>query len=280
MQDKVPESRIDALVRLLGDDDAKISAVAWENLENIGEQGLPFLERAARDSQDSRVRVQSERFLKEWGRREVFRRWVEFCRGGRLDLEEGAFLIASTEYPDIDMAPYRGALDGYAQVLRRRLEKTRTVDEGVKRVSSLLFGELGLKGNAAEYSNPENSYLNRVLDLRKGIPITLATLFLCIARRISLPVEGVGMPQHFLLKYRGASGEVFVDAFHGGKTFTARDCAAMLAEAQIPFRADHLRAVTDREMLARMLGNLLRVYLSLEDRRRYDRISAMLKLLE
>jgi regulator of sirC expression with transglutaminase-like and TPR domain len=146
-------------------------------------------------------------------------------------------------------------------------------------LARLLFGEIGFKGNTADYEDPDNSYLNRVIDSKRGIPISLSAVFLAVARRVSLPVQGVGMPFHFLLKYRGPLGEVFLDAFHGGKLVTARECAALLAREKVSLQEEHLRAVSDREILARMLGNLLRIYLKVEDQRRYDRVSAMLKLL-
>jgi regulator of sirC expression with transglutaminase-like and TPR domain len=276
----VPHSRIDALVRLLGDDDPKICAVAWDNLERIGEPALPLLEEAVRISDDNRVRVQSGRFLKEWSRREVFRRWVQFCKRGMFDLEEGALLVAQSEYPEMDVLRYRRMLDAFAGALRGKLATARTTDDAVRRVSALLFGEAGFQGNAADYYNPENSYLNRVLELRKGIPISLATVYLLVARRAMVPIEGVNMPQHFLLKYRSSTGDVFVDVFHGGKLLSVRDCARFLSEARIPFQEELLRSVPDREVLTRMLGNLLRIYLNADDKRRYDRIAAMLKLLD
>lgn len=277
---EVPSSRIQALVRLLGDDDPKIVAVVWENLERIGVSCLPEIERAALNAEDSRVRAQSTRFLKEWSRREVFRRWVEFCRRPTLDLEDGAFLIAESEYPGCDTSSYRKQIDGYALVLKGRIATARNSDEAVRRISGLLFHELGFKGNTKDYYNPENSYLNRVLDLRRGLPITLSTVFLLTARRVGVPAEGVGMPQHFLVKYRGTRHEVFVDAFHSGALMSLRDCVRRLAEAQIDFREDHLLALTDREILARMLGNLLRVYHNADDTRRCGRVTAMLKLLQ
>lgn len=279
MSTEVPYSRIDALVRLLGDEDPKIFSVAWDQLEKIGEPALAVLEKAKCEAKDERVRVESSRFLKEWSRREVLRRWVAFCHRGEIELEQGALLVAESEYPDVDMLAYRRILDGYARDLRGRVATARTTDEVVKSISTFLAGEVGLRGNAVEYYNPENSYLNRVLDLKQGIPISLATVFLLTARRLSVPVAGVGMPQHFLLKYQGLKQEVFVDVFHGGKLLTVRDCARLLAEAQIAFHPDHLRTVSDREILTRMLGNLLRIYHSVDDRRRYDRVSAMLKLL-
>src|SRR5262245_5773564 len=187
----IPASRIDALVRLLGDEDSRILEVAWENLEKIGAQALPFLEMASRESRDARVKTQSARFLTEWRRREVFRRWVELCRRGDIDLEEGAFLIAESEYPGTEMAPYRKMLDRFAEALRHRLISARTAEEAARRIATLLFQEVGLRGNAAEYYNPENSYLHRVLDLKRGIPISLGAIFMLVARRVGVPIDGV-----------------------------------------------------------------------------------------
>ena len=276
---QVPASRIQALVHLLGDDDPKICSVAWAHLEKIGEPALSFVESATRQTGDERVQIQAARFLKEWSRREVFARWVAFCRKGQLDLEEGAFLLAETEYPGLDVGSYRKTLDGYAHVLEGRLSTARSTEDAVKKINAFLFSDLNFRGNAAEHDDPENSYLNRVLDLKRGIPISLSAIYLLVARRLGVTVHGVGMPQHFLLKYKGSGGEVFVDTFHQGKLLTARDCARFLAEARIPFHEEYFRAVTDAEMLTRMLGNLLRIYLEMKDQRRHDRITAMLKLL-
>jgi regulator of sirC expression with transglutaminase-like and TPR domain len=279
MTTEVPPSRIAALVRLLGDDDPKILKVAWDHLEQIGEAALPEIERASQSADDTRVRVQSGRFLKEWSRREVFRRWVDFCKGTEIDLEEGAFLIAQSEYPDIDVEKYRRDIESYAQILRGRLAVARSTEDAVRKVSILLFHELGFRGDTKEFYNPENSYINRVLDLKRGIPISLATVYLLTARRVAVPVKGVGMPQRFLLKYKSSAHEVFVDVFNSGSLLTGRDCARLLADAKIPFHEDHLRSVTDREILARTLGNLLRIYHSRDDPRRCDRVTAMLKLI-
>lgn len=274
-----PLSRIQALVSLLGDEDEKILAVAWRELENIGSPALPFLREASRDSGDERVRVQSQRFLVEWDRREVFREWVRFCRGSEPDLEEGGFLIARSEEPYCDVPRYAGCLDEYADVLRRRLAMVTSVDQAVKRIGRFLFDELGFRGNSSDYYRADNSYLHRVLDLKTGIPISLATLFLLVSRRLSIPVEGLSTPRHFLLRYRGAGGELFIDAFHGGRVLNLRECTRFLAMMGVQLKEEHLRPVSDKDILVRMLNNLFRVYWNEGDRRRSNRVAAMLKLL-
>ncbi len=272
-------SRILALARLLGDEDSRICSVAWANLEKLGPVVLPYLDQARRNGNDPRVRIQCGRFIQEWLRREALARWVRLCKEGPVQLEEGAFLIAESEYPELDVAAYRAQLDGYAEEVRGRLRRARSVDDGVAALSRYLFEELGFRGDRENYHDPENSYLNRVLDERKGIPISLCAVFLCVARRLSLPVYGVGLPRHFCLKYRSPNGERFIDAFNGGRLITVRDCVQFLSSAHLPFLDDCLRAVSDREMLIRMLGNLLRIYCSRGDQRRSDRVAGMLKML-
>lgn len=275
----VSPERIEAIVSLLGDDDEKIVKVVWDELEKLGRVALPILRQASRESDDERVRIRTRRFLKEWSRREVFREWVHFCRSDNPDLETGCFLICRTEEPHCDVDTCVRALDDYASTLRHRLAQTKSIDDALKKICAFLFHENGYHGNAVRYYEADNSYLNRVIDRKLGIPITLAVILLLVCRRLSFDVYGVSFPQHFLVKFRGDSGERFVDVFHGGRILTVRDCAQFLESIKLEFREEYLVASTDQQILARMLNNLFRVYWDEKDHRRANRVAAMLKLL-
>ena len=272
-------ARTAALVHLLGDDDPKIVSVAWEELERLGDVVLAAIEEAGERSEDHRVRTQTRRFLTEWSRRAVFREWTEFCRSGDRDLEKGAFLIARSEYPQLDASQYEEVLNEHAYEIRQKLRAVRTNGEAVREVIRFLFETVGYTGNERSYYDPENSYLNRVLDRRTGIPISLGVVFLLVARRLSVSVHGVSMPGHFLLKYREPRGEIFIDVFRRGRMMSTKECVDFLGESRIPFEESYLRAVPVRAILRRMLGNLLRVYDSGDDVRRGRRINAMLEVL-
>ena len=292
------------MIHLLGDEDPKIRSSVWSQLEPLlddqmvgGEPILDELSEAERSSPDPRVRKQAGKFLLENRRREVFQEWVSFCResrgsdGGDLDLETGAFLIGRSEYPDADIEGARETLDNFAKVLRGRITTARSTESAVVALADMLAKEIGFRGNVEDYYDAENSYLHRVIDRRLGIPITLATVYLCVARRLGLSLEPVNLPMHFLLKFETVSGtrrsgsgrgkaERFVDAFHGGEILSSRDCAAFLKENGVTCRAEHLRSVPDRQVLARILGNLLKIYQGQDDSRRMNRVTAMLRLLE
>ena len=129
---------------------------------------------------------------------------------------------------------------------------------------SFLAESCGFHGNEQDYYDPKNSFLNQVLDRRTGIPITLSLVYIEVGRRLSLPLHGVGLPGHFLVKYQDAEDILFLDPFHEGRAITSDDCRQMVArmyEGQIEFRDDFLEAVSKRHILHRMLNNLRGIYL-------------------
>src|SRR5438876_968188 len=185
-----------------------------------------------------------------------------------LDLAEAALLIAAEEYPDLRPAVYLNQIARMGTELKQRIRAEVEPGRVVEVANVYLFEELHFKGNREEYYDPRNSFLNEVLDRRVGIPITLAVLYVAIGERAGLPVRGVGMPGHFLVKYAPAStGEIFVDAFNG-RSLTREECAKMLNEmygGEVKMRPALLEPSTKRQVLARILNNLKSLYLSRGD---------------
>ncbi len=178
-----------------------------------------------------------------------------------LDLGRAALLIAGEEYPGLDVEKYLRRLDSLATAAQERAPDDMPAAERALRVGRYLFGELGYRGNAGDYYNPDNSYFNRVLDTRSGIPITLSLLFLEVARRVGLRCYGVGMPGHFLVGLEG--GQVYFDPFNGGSALTPDDCRRLAEELFRPkfiWNDGYLAPCTKYEFLFRLLNNLKVVY--------------------
>jgi regulator of sirC expression with transglutaminase-like and TPR domain len=184
----------------------------------------------------------------------------------RIPLDRAALTIARTEYPGLDFDPYLRRLDELARRVKARLPPIADPGEAIAALNSVLFEQEGFRGNREDYYNPRNSFLNDVLDRKLGIPITLALVYMEVARRIGFPLCGVGMPGHFLLKHYDVEGrETLIDAFNRGAIVSASECQSRLDEiysGQLPLQPEFLLAVSRRQMLTRILNNLKNVYLT------------------
>ncbi|MBW4687057.1 MAG: SirB1 family protein [Komarekiella atlantica HA4396-MV6] len=181
-----------------------------------------------------------------------------------IDLAKAALYIAQEEYPNLDPEEYINALDTMAVELQERLPSSRYPLRIIQTINQYLYNDLGFAGNEKYYSDPRNSFLNDVIDRRLGIPITLALVYLEVARRIDFSMVGVGMPGHFLIRPDIPDIEIFVDAFNGGEIIFAQDCQEKLSEIYqqpVTLQPEFLAVVSHRHFLARMLTNLKYIYL-------------------
>lgn len=195
-------------------------------------------------------------------------RFAALLRRDPLPLDEAALAIAQEEYPRLDPDEYLVRLDALAVRVRRKLPGRGRSAATLRALRLVLSEEEGLRGNEAAYSDPRNSFLNEVLERRLGIPITLSLVYMEVARRLGLPLAGVGFPGHFLVKYVSPSGaEVFVDAFNAGEMLSADECVARYRARTGGRDLDrrHLGAVGPRQIVARILQNLKRSYLERRD---------------
>ena len=196
-------------------------------------------------------------------------RFAKIVQGPRCDLARGALEIARIAYPDLDPKPSLHELDRLADAIRPRLMPGYSPAERALTVARHLFGECGFRGNADEYYDPRNSFLNDVLARRTGIPITLSAVLMEVGARVGVPLEGVGFPGHFLVRAAHGAVPLFLDPFNGGQRVDEDELLERLrslAEANRgpTFEAvppEFLAPVSARAMLGRMLRNLLRVYL-------------------
>ena len=183
---------------------------------------------------------------------------------GSIDLAKAALLLAQDEYPALNPTPY---LDHIALLARRVAERISVGRDPIATVAALngvLFEEEDFKGNAEEYYDPRNSFLNEVLDRRLGIPITLSILYLEVARRADIPMVGIGLPGHFIVGLLSPGRTLFVDPFHQGQLMTVKECAARVAkifDGQMAFTPEHLEPVDARGILFRLLTNLKNIYM-------------------
>jgi regulator of sirC expression with transglutaminase-like and TPR domain len=192
------------------------------------------------------------------------------------ELARAALVIARIEFPRLEPEPYLVRLDAMGEAARAAVEEhvastgDRSVLGAVKSINHYLFDDLGFQGNKDKYDDPRNSCLNEVLDRRTGIPITMSVVYLEVARRAGVAIEGVNFPRHFLVrcadKSAGASSCLILDPFHGGAVLSEQKCRVLLQQhvgPDVSFSKSLLAPATRPEIVVRMLLNLTRLYVNM-----------------
>ncbi|HSF70345.1 MAG TPA: transglutaminase-like domain-containing protein [Nitrospira sp.] len=275
----VPESQIRALIRLLADEDEKIVQTISGRLIDIGPLAVPLLQEAEIEQPEMAERIASVLEEIRGGKLEDELIAQAALPDDRMDLEHCGFIIARYAYPSLDVSAYVRQLDEMAQEIQDRIGPRASGEETVKTLNRYLFTEQGFKGNTKNYYEVENTYLNRVIDRRTGIPISLSIVYLLIGKRLRLPVHGIGMPGHFLVKYESDRYKIFVDCFNGGALLTEKNCQRFLTEAGYGFDERYLQHSAVRAILSRMIKNLLAIYAKLDDPLRQTRLTKFMEIL-
>ena len=187
-------------------------------------------------------------------------------------LARATLLIARIEYPRLDPEPYISRLDAMGEAARRAIARHIDVTgdtsalSGVRALNDYLFDELQFVGNRDNYEDPRNSCLNEVLDRRTGIPITLSVVYMEVARRAGLQVDGVNFPGHFLVRCPEHKGHLIIDPFHAGALLSEHKCRLLLQKHvgnEVAFSKSLLAPATREQIVVRMLLNLKRIYVNM-----------------
>jgi regulator of sirC expression with transglutaminase-like and TPR domain len=284
-QNLPPQPRQQALLTLLGDEDPVISDQIRDQL--LKEEGTTrhWLE-PHRLHPDPVIRRRVQSLLKQMKAREADAAFLAYIRihGEYFDLENAVWMFVQTEYPEISVQGYLALLDLWAgEILESwKQEGGRHTLNGQELLDSInrqLFGHLGFRGNEENYFDFENSYANRVIDRRLGNPIGLCFLYLCLCQRLELPVQGVGMPGHFVCRYQTSLEEYYIDVFHGGRRLSRQDCIRRLKSVGMDYDEGSLHPISSRRILQRMVANLHLIYKEQKDREQVERLQRYLVAL-
>jgi regulator of sirC expression with transglutaminase-like and TPR domain len=275
--DGLPDHQVRALVQLLSDESTDVSEAIQTQILALGARAVPYLHDLL-DDRNGVLRNEAARMILCIRREVAAEEFEVFCNRD-VDLEEGAFLLAKGVYPDLDVQTYRQDLDGIAMKLKEDLRERNDDDATLRIVNHTLFVKLGFRGDTDNYTDPENSYIHRVLDRKMGIPISLSAVYLFLARRLGLPFFGVGLPGHFIVGFRGKRRTLFTDPFHSGQLLSREQCIHFITRSGQHWHEDYLAKTEDREILARMIRNLIASYKNLGETDLEKQFSGFLRKL-
>ncbi len=275
------EGEISSLIRLLDDRDPFVRDRVRDRLIELGGEAVPFLEMAMRQEDLERRRHLMDVLerIAPMQLAEAFQALTQTQPGQDIDLMEGVLLIMRYGHPEADAKQVVQAVDDLAFEFFGRLDDDDPPENVVRNLAQFLFVEKGFGGNKEDYFNPNNSYFDTVLSGKKGIPISLSVLCILIGQRLHLPIVGVGLPGHFIAKYNTLQDPVYFDPFNQGRIVTPETCAELVKSFGMQFEETFLMPVNHREILIRMLHNLIMIYNRSGDEDRAEQLTEYSKIL-
>ncbi len=276
----VSAEQVQAILSLLADQDGDIVAIVRGKLFRLGEPVVrEVLEAAPRGSAAQREAGRVLLSLKEPPLEAQFRDLQEGPTGD-VDLETASFTLAKLEYPALDIQRYRSRLNRMAEDLAPSIAPDDHPLRIIQTLNHYLFELQGFRRQKNEPVLPAASYLNRVLERKTGLPISISALFIFLGRRLDLPILGIGMPFHFIAKYKSSDGMEFLfDPYNKGQLLTANECAEYLSRFDLEFEPSMLRQSSDRQILTRMMLNLCAAYRYKKDARKVDTLNRLVRIL-
>jgi regulator of sirC expression with transglutaminase-like and TPR domain len=199
------------------------------------------------------------------------------------DLEKGVFLLAQFDNPLLDLDHYVKVLNSWAISLSNNLKKIKVKGDPTSVINELnhfLFMELGFSGNKEDYYAPDNSFIDKVLEKRIGNPISLSMVCLLITKRIGLPISAVNMPAHFLIQYMDSFEPIYIDPFNQGEIITRSICQERIKTLKLSWQEEYLSSPTNKQIICRMLQNLVNIYHNEGDIELKECLEGYLKVLK
>lgn len=258
----LPKSEIKAITNLLKALDENTLKLLEEQLKTFDTSTLKEINSEI-SLDDINLRRQFLEIVQKIKREGLKKDFIEWCKSHKQDLEQGIFLVGLFDNSFLDLNYYTNELNIWAESINNNLKKIKVKDDPtsiINEINHFLFMELGFKGNKENYYDPENSFIDKVIERKLGNPILLSMIYLLLTKRLGLPFSGVNMPAHFLIQYFDAFEPIFIDAFNQGEIITKQVCQERIKALKLTWQEEYLSAPTNKQIIGRILQNLINIY--------------------
>lgn len=288
------QNEIRALITLIEDPDETIYHQVRERIVQLGDGVVPELERAwSTEAHGDQFRDRIEDILHTIHLDTVRKRLIAWRDAGCSGLLEGALIISRYRYPELDEQKVKARLASIRQDIWLELNDHLTAFEKVRVFNHIFFQIHGFKGNKRNYHAPQNSYINEVIDSRQGNPLSLSIIYQVLAEDLGLPIQGVNLPNHFILAYLDAEGLggledganngenvlFYINPFSQGDILGRNEITEFLTKLKIKPHPSFYAPCSDRDMIRRQLNNLANSYAKQGDNERAQDLSTLRDLL-
>jgi hypothetical protein len=271
-------NELKALITLLDDPDEEVYTHVKGKLLSLGNDVIPVLENVWEmgDPFNNLIQTRIEGIIHKIQFDSISKQLQKWAQEGTVDLLTGAILVTRYQYPDLDEEKIKIKLDQITKDVWIELNEHLTALEKVRILNHIIFDVHGFSGNTTNYHAPQNSYINNVIETKKGNPLSLSLLYATICQRLNIPVYGVNLPQHFILayvdennapeslniEYSSHTDDVlfYVNPFSRGAVFSKKEIDAFLKQLNLEEDPSYYSPCTNLDMIKRLIANLIYSY--------------------
>ncbi|MDH5380071.1 MAG: transglutaminase-like domain-containing protein [Cyclobacteriaceae bacterium] len=274
------EGEIKALLSLLDDDDPAIFSMISKKINEIGYGIIPYLEEEWENNFNPLVQKRIEDLTHDLQFLMVKDRLKNWHENESSDLLKGIWIVATYQYPDLEYEKISHEIEQLFYEVWLNFKPDLHPYDQIKILNSVLFFKLKFAGNLKNFHSPSNSYINCVLETKKGNPISICIVYLLICRKLGLPVFGVNLPNLFILTYKDPRYDQFyINAYNKGLIFTRADIENYIKEIKLTPHPVFLEPCDDVDIIRRVLRNLIISYEKAGEKEKKEEIMELLQII-
>ena len=274
------DSEIKALVQLLDDEDTEVISHVEEKIMSIGTQIIPLLEQEWESTFNPLIQGRIEDLVHELQFELLKERFEDWKESGAESLLEGLWIVATYQYPDLEMEELVREMEQFYHELWRHMEDEMSPHQRIKVFNDIFFNQFKFRANTKNFHSPANSMINTVLETKKGNPISLCAVYLLLAQKMELPIYGVNLPNLFILTYKVGDEAFYINVFNRGLIFTKEDIDNYLENLQLEKQSIFYEPCSHLDIVLRALRNLIVSFEKLGDYHRADEIKLILQKMD
>lgn len=285
------DGKIQALINLLDDPDQQVFSVVKGELLHIGYEAVPMLEEAWDHSFDATFQYRVENIIHQINLEIIKDELLKWKNNPQRSILYGAYLIAKYQYPDISYESLEKVVAQITQDVWIEMSPNLTALEKVKVINEIFFNVHGFSGNKKNFHSPQNSFINNVIDVKRGNPISLSLLYSEIASRVQVPIYGVNLPEHFVLAYTSLPLDYlehpsqkdvlfYINTFNKGSLFESNEISKFLSQLNVPSKPEYYIPCGSIGMIKRLLNNLIFSYSKVANIEKAEELKVLLECLE
>jgi regulator of sirC expression with transglutaminase-like and TPR domain len=270
------DKEIKALISLLDDEDKQISTHVEEKLLSLGSEAIPFLEHEWENNLNPAVQNRIEDMIHKLQYELLSTRLKEWYTGSEHDLLTGMWIIATYQYPDLELSKLKQELEQIYYETWLEFKNDLLPLDRIRIINNTLFNKLKFGANTKNFHSPGNSMINVVLESRRGNPITLSIIYMLVAQKLKMPIMGVNLPNLFVLTYKDESQQLYINPFNKGLIFSRQDIENYIKELHLAPQPSFFEPCSNIEIVRRSLRNLVMSFEKMGEHAKAEEVKLLL----